>query len=67
VTRCLYCHEPLIFRQGWRHAGGGLYVMRCGRCGYSHDGPTTVTCPRCGARREWRDDHAALPDQGGAE
>lgn len=63
--RCMYCSRPLRFEpeRGWVHPGGSLYLMRCAVCGTTSDLGSLISCPECGAEREWRDDHAALPDR----
>lgn len=59
---CWRCKEPLRWTaRGWVHSEGGLYVVRCDRCGWSGAPyPTPVQCPACGATAI-RDMHCALP------
>ncbi len=64
TTLCLRCKKLLHFvpGEGWRHPGGGLYMLRCPKCGAYTDQPVTA-CPVCGCT-ELRDDHAAQPKYG---
>ncbi len=64
--KCLRCDGRLIFVEGrgWVHVhGGGAYMMKCDRCGHkSARHPSPTICPSCGATKEWKDDHCALPN-----
>lgn len=62
---CLYCRRPLVFRGAWRHQDdGSTYAQRCA-CGWAGGRMGSYAeCPRCGSRRDLRDDHAATPDRG---
>lgn len=63
---CVWCGEPLTFvpLKGWRHPGGGLYVLYCRQCWWKGaPDHTPPVCPACGAAG-LRDHHAALPDMG---
>jgi|GEM_PF-1895498 len=59
---CRWCAQPLSFEasRGWTHPEGGLYMMRCDRCGWrGAPYPSPTHCPQCGG--EAMDDHCALP------
>jgi len=63
IGTCMWCGEALRFvpGRGWAHRQGGMYVQRCDKCGHrAAIYPSPKACPRCGAVREWRDDHCAL-------
>jgi len=59
--KCAHCGERLTFEigKGWRHLGGGLYMMRCLSCGHKQ-AITQARCPKCQSP-DWVDDHCALP------
>jgi len=64
LNECMHCDEPLEFKsgRGWVHKEGGAYKMTCARCGWTAAPyPSPGKCPQCGATRELRDDHCALP------
>lgn len=60
---CQWCKEPLTLSRGsgWVHAGGAIYIQKCGECGATYDRPDLAySCPECGSR-DMRDDHCAQP------
>ena len=63
---CNWCQSILVYKagKGFIHPGGGLYVVRCDRCGWQSDmeeDQWLTRCPNCGEMV--RDDHVALAVQ----
>ncbi len=58
---CHICARRVKFTlDGPIHWGGSAYLQRCEACGAESD-TLLVSCPRCGATREWKDDHVVRP------
>lgn len=51
---CKTCGKPAKFvrGRGWTHEdGGGVYAMRCRKCGWQGaPAKPTVSCPQCNSR-----------------
>ena len=74
-TFCNWCGQPLHWDGGWKHPGGGMYMLECKRCQHHWAPPMRAdvasnreawhrywSCPACGAdHTQVADDHIAMP------